>query len=216
MADRAADNVTACGAARAERRALGSRRRSTGRRSATRRGAAVAVVGLLVALAACGGSDAEASSDTTAGPPTPEPTSYVVPPIADAAVAEICAGAADVVAADSEIGATLGPVLAQDSDPAADQALITALSTVKPMITRATDGYARMAAALPDSLAVDAKAVRDATVTFYDAVTAATSMDALIGTLQDAASFSAEVQQGAARLDATTRKVCNVSLYNAS
>ncbi len=206
MADRVTENEFARGTSRISR--VASRR--------PRRGAALALVGLLLTLAACGGSDAEASSDTTAGPPSPGPTSYVVPPIADAAVAEICAGAADILAADTEIGSTLGPVLSQDSDPAADKALIATLSTVKPMVKHATDGYERMAAALPDSLAVDARAVGRATVTFYDAVIAATTMDALISTLQDAASFSNEVQQGAARLDATTRKVCNTSLYNAS
>ncbi len=216
MADRISDNEATRDGFHVDRRDQRAVRAGAVRAGAVRAGAAVAFAGLLLTLAACGGSDTEASSDTTAGPPSPEPTSYVVPPIADAAVAEICAGAADVVAADSEIGSTLGPVLAQDSDPAADQALIAALSTVKPMIKRATEGYERMAVALPDGLAVDARAVRDATVTFYDAVTAATTMDGLITTLQDAASFSGDVQQGAARLDATTRKVCNTSLYNAS
>ncbi len=182
---------------------------------AARRGLGALTVAAMVLVSACSG-DTSASSDTTAGPPAPEPTSYVVPPIAEDAIAEICAAAADIVAVDSEIGATLSPILVLDASEEADRQLIAALATVMPLITRAAGGYDRMAAVLPQSLAVDAKTVGDGTLAFYAAVTAVANMEALMATLQDVGSFPQEMREGAARLDATTRKVCNLSLYNAA
>jgi len=184
-----------------------------------RRTWAAGAVGLSLVLGACSssGDDAGATSATTAGPPAPTTTTtiYEVPPIPAESVAEICAGTDVVVGADSRIAALLGPLLQADSSDEADKALLDALSKVKPIIDEATSGYDRMAAALPDTLAADARSVRDATQTFYGAVSAASNMDVLAATVQEAAGFSNEAREAAARLDATTRKTCSKSLYSA-
>ncbi len=187
---------------------------------------ALAATLMIAGLGACtddDGSDGAAattgaSTDTSAvllGPPvTGPPPTYNVPDIPQASVAEICAGTETVVAVDDEISALLGPILASDSSDASDAALLQALSGLRPLVERASVGYDRMAAALPPELATDAKAVRDATFTFYGAVSASQSMDGLMATVSQARQFSEAAGESAARLDATTRKVCNKSLYN--
>ncbi|MFN0028921.1 MAG: hypothetical protein ACKV2O_17300 [Acidimicrobiales bacterium] len=188
------------------------------------------VAGLLViaavgALAGCtdeNGDGAAASTSlgaestlVTLGPPvTGPPATYIVPDISEASAAEICAGTKEVVSVDDEISALLGPILASDSSEAADAALLQALSGIKPLIDRASSGYDRMAAVLPAELAADAKALRDATLTFYGAVSASQSMDGLAATVSQARQFTSAATEAAARLDATTKKVCNQSLYN--
>lgn len=157
-----------------------------------------------------GVGDANVSAATVTAPPA----TYVVPDIPATSVAEICAGTKQVIEADDQISALLTPVLGADASDAADQALLNALTKVKPFIDDAGRGYDRMAAALPAALATDATSVRDATMTFYGAVTTAQSMDSLIIVLEQAAAFPEAAKEAAARLDATTRKTCNQSLYN--
>jgi hypothetical protein len=153
----------------------------------------------------------------TLGPPvTGPPATYIVPDIPAASVAEICAGTDAVVSVDDEMSALLGPILASDSSEAADAALLQALSGIKPLIDRASGGYDRMAAVLPAELAADAATVRDATLTFYGAVSASQSIDGLIATVTQARQFTESATEAAARLDATTKKVCNKSLYNSA
>ncbi len=160
-------------------------------------------------------STAAETTLVTLGPPvTGPPVTYIVPDIPAASVAEICAGTDAVVVVDDEISALLGPILASDSSATADAALLQALSGLKPLVDRASAGYDRMAAALPAELATDAGAVRDATLTFYGAVSASQSMEGLMATVTQARQFPEAATEAAARLDATTRKVCNKSLYN--
>ncbi|MGD9751122.1 MAG: hypothetical protein AB7W59_09010 [Acidimicrobiia bacterium] len=162
---------------------------------------------------AAGGTDTSgASAATVTAPPT---TEYVVPDIPAASVAEICAGTTQIVEADTRIGELLGPALAADASDAADAALLQALNDAKPLIDQAQAGYDRLAAVLPGELATDAAAVRDATLTFYGAVTATQTMDGLIAVIGQAQQYSDAARESAARLDATTRKTCNQSLYNA-
>ena len=96
----------------------------------------------------------------------------------------------------------------------ADKALLAALTQVKPFVESAGAGYDRMAVVLPEGLAADARAVRDATAAFYASVGAATTMEALITVLEEASQAPTDTRVSAARLDAATRKVCNLSLYN--
>lgn len=196
-----------------------------GSRFALRALAALLVVAGIGTITACtdddDGPDAAAASTSagstavTLGPPvTGPPPTYIVPEIPSTSVPEICAGADAVVSVDDEISALLGPILASDSSDAADAALLNALSGLKPLVDRASGGYDRMAAALPAELATDAGTVRDATLTFYGAVSASQSMEGLMATVTRARQFSEGAAEAAARLDATTRKVCNKSLYN--
>lgn len=153
---------------------------------------------------------AEVSTATVTSPPA----TYVVPEIPAAAVAEICAGTKQIVEADAKIGDLLGPALAADASTEADAALLAALAQAKPLIDQAQAGYDRMAVVLPGQLATDATAVRDATLTFYGAVTASQTMDGLIAVIGQAQAYSDSAKESAARLDATTRKTCDQSLYN--
>jgi hypothetical protein len=188
---------------------------ATAARSRLRPGLLCAVLALSALGAASCSSDGEASaSPTTAG--TPPTTAYVVPDIPAEAIPEICAGAEQVVEADDKIGSLLAPLLGADSSEDADRALLSALGQVKPFVDSAGAGYDRMAAVLPDGLAADARTVRDATAAFYTSVGAVTTMDALIGVLEEAAAAPDDTREAAARLDAATRKVCNLSLYNKS
>lgn len=157
------------------------------------------------------GSAAVLGPSASSAAPT---TTYVVPDIPPTSVAEICAGTKQITAADDKIAELLGPALALDASPEADQQLIAALSQVKPLIDEAQAGYDRMAAALPGELATDAATVRDATLTFYGAVSASVSMEVLQATVSQARAYTDAAREAAARLDATTRKTCNLSLYN--
>ncbi|MCC6436591.1 MAG: hypothetical protein IT196_16260 [Acidimicrobiales bacterium] len=153
---------------------------------------------------------AEVSTATVTAPPA----TFVVPDIPAAAVAEICAGTQQIVEADAKIGDLLGPALAADASTEADAALLAALAQAKPLIDQAQAGYDRMAVVLPGELATDAVAVRDATLTFYGAVTASQTMDGLIAVIGQAQTYSDSAKESAARLDATTRETCDQSLYN--
>ncbi len=155
----------------------------------------------------------EVGADGSSATVTSPPVTYVVPDIPTASVAEICAGTNEVVTADAEIGALVGPALAADASDEADRNLLVILTKLKPIIERAAAGYDRMGAALPVELASDARAVRDATLTFYGAVTSSQSMEGLSATITQVTSFSDAAKEAAARLDATTRKTCNKSLY---
>lgn len=188
------------------------------------------LIGLVASgLGACSGDDGgtgaagsttvpgAASTIATVGPPSDmstTTTAYVVPEIAAETVAEICAGTTQIVEADDKIGTLLEPVLAADASDAADAALISALAQVKPFIDDAQAGYDRLAAVLPGELATDAATVRDATLTFYGAVTASSSMEVLMATLGEATQFTDAAKESAARLDATTRATCDQSIYN--
>lgn len=183
-----------------------------------------ALVGMLAGCTSDGEEVAEAkptvntfgpslgSGDSSATVTSP-PVTYVVPDIPTASVAEICAGTNEVVTADAEISALVGPALAADASDEADLNLLVILTKLKPIIERAAAGYDRMGAALPAELASDARSVRDATLTFYGAVTSSQSMEGLSATIAQVTSFSDAAKEAAARLDATTRKTCNKSLY---
>ncbi len=149
-----------------------------------------------------------AATASTAPPPT-----YIVPDIPAEAVPEICAATTQINEADAKIGDLLSPVLAADASTEADANLLAALGQAKPLVDQAQAGYDRMAAVLPGELAADAVAVRDATLTFYGAVTSAQTMDGLLATVTQAQAYSDSARESAARLDATTRKTCNQSLY---
>jgi hypothetical protein len=149
-----------------------------------------------------------AATASTAPPPT-----YVVPDIPATSVPEICAATTQIVDADAKIGDLLSPALAANASTEADAQLLAALSQAKPFIDQAQTGYDRMAAVLPGELAGDAVAVRDATLTFYGAVTSAQTMDGLIATVTQAQQYTDPARESAARLDATTRKTCNQSIY---
>jgi hypothetical protein len=184
-------------------------------RTRIRRGLVPVVALLAVVGASSCTSDGEAAAPvTTAG--TPPTTAYVVPDIPAGSIPEICAGAGQVVEADDQIGSLLAPLLGADSSDEADKALLAALGQVKPFVEAAGAGYDRMAVVLPEGLAADARTVRDATASFYTEVGAVTTMDDLIGVLEKAAQAPDDTRVSAARLDAATRKVCNLSLYNKS
>ena len=154
---------------------------------------------------------ADGSSATVTAPPA----TYIVPDIPASATAEICAATTQITTADSKIGALLGPALAADASDQADQLLLQALTQVRPLVEEAEAGYNRMAAVLPEPLATDAGTVRDATLTFYGAVTASQTMEGLQATVNQARAFTNSAREAAAHLDAATKKTCNQSIYNA-
>lgn len=173
-----------------------------------RLGAAGVGVALALAggLAACGDDGGNATAESTT-------TAYVVPSIPAEAVTDLCEATKSIAAAGEEASTILAPLLAQDDSPEADAALLTALPTLTPSIAKAQEGYERMAKVLPEGLADDARKVSEATRAFYDGVIASKTIQQAMDAIQSGSGPATRAQESSARLEATVKKTCNLSLY---